>query len=352
MTGKRVFTFNCDSIMVIGPQRVFSDKFFQLETPTQSIICDKKGTKIFDMPGVKIIHTTEIIENGQNVFVAVKNGMQGLIALNQEVLIPFKFDRLVDWTTLESHYDELQYSYKRNYLEATYEGKKTVISRTGEILIPPIEGDFQISSNSSENWKNNRISISTNKSIGLYGTIDTLGNIISYPKWEAIFFFNKEYYIGQNFGDPFQMFRIGQKEPVHEFKSISIVNYVDSLLFCQLNEKWFILNTKTSTISINYFNDIEDIGFYCNMSVVTLDGKKGIIDKRGNYIIEPIYEELERRLACVGGEYHDKNGQEYAAKLNGKWGGIGTKGKKITDFIFDSADDVWKSDGVFYRSNN
>jgi hypothetical protein len=124
--------------------------------------------------------------------------MQGLIALNQEVLIPFKFDRLVDWTTLESHYDELQYSYKRNYLEATYEGKKTVISRTGEILIPPIEGDFQISSNSSENWKNNRISISTNKSIGLYGTIDTLGNIISYPKWEAIFFLNKENFTSKN----------------------------------------------------------------------------------------------------------------------------------------------------------
>lgn len=363
--GERLFEIDCDSLFLMDT-RVFPQTKFQIETPTQSIICNSVGKKLFDYKGVKVIHTTEIVENGQNVFVAVKDQKQGLISMGGKVLIPFKFDRLVDWTTYENHYDVLQYHYENNLLEATYDKKKTLINRSGDILIPPIKGDFEINISSTYGWENNRITLSKIdpddwKKDRIYGAIDTLGNVISYPKWRGIFFLPNNYYIAVPTDTySFKICKNGQDSIIHQFESISTgrefnlqnitsSNYKDSLLFVKQNDKWFKYNTYTSTISKDYFNELKDTDFYCDMSKVTVDGSEGIIDTRGNYLIEPIYEELDRRSACIISEYHKVNGQEYAAKRNGKWGGITTKGKKLTDFIFDTPDEVWESDGDFYK---
>lgn len=356
INNKKIFTVECDSILGMGPKRVFDEALFQIETPTQSLIYNGNGEKIFDMPGVKIIHTTEIIENGQNVFVGVKNGKQGLVKLDQEILIPFKFDRLVEWTTLEDHYDDLQYRYKDNLIEATYDGKKTVINRKGKILIPPIEGDFSIDI-SPYGWKENRITISSKEhgyaKENIYGVIDTLGNIIVHPKWKyRVSFFNgnDDYYIVRrdNYDYSHEIYKIGKKEPIYQFTSIA-TGYKVKIFICEINEKWFILDIYSMTLSNKYFDELEDKDFYCDLSIVTVDGKKGIIDIAGNYLLKPIYEKLEPRTACWITRYHSENGQEYAAQLKGKWGGITTKGKKLTEFIYNSAEAVWESDGDFYR---
>lgn len=364
--GKKLFKIDCDSLFLLNT-RVFPQSLVLVETPTQSVVYNAAGEKLFDYKGMKIIHATEIVQKELNVFVGVKEGKQGLIRLDGEVLIPFKFDRLVHWTTYEDHYDMLQYSYKENLMEATYQGKKTIINREGEVLLPPIKEDFRFGNISSYAWDNNRILISEIdlddwQNSNSYGAIDTLGNVISYPKWRSIFYLPNDYYIAVPHGDySYNIIKNGEDSILHRFESISTgkefilqnitgINYKDSLLFVKQNDKWYILNTYSLTFSSRGFNHLYNENFYCDLSRVSIDGLIGIIDRRGNYLIEPKYEELERRQACTISDYHTKNGQEYAAKLNGKWGGITTKGKKLTEFIYNTADEIWKSDGDFFKN--
>ncbi len=363
---EKVLSMDCDTLFIANPKRVFKDTLFQVELANQSLIVDLKGQKLFDMPGTKIIHTTEILDNKQNVFVAVKEGKQGLIRMDKRILIPFKFDNIVSWTSLENNYDVLQYKYKKNLIEATYEGKKTVINSKGDILMPPVKGDFEISVD-PYSWKINRLMISKVEdqwpNDRKYGGMDTLGNIITLPKWDALFFLPNNHYVAHSYSKEPRcgLFKNGQTNPEIEFEWFSIGSelnlqnitgnlYTDSIMFFKIKDQWFPFDVYASKLGTNHFDRIQDDDFYCDMSIVEVDGKKGIIDPKGNYLVQPLYEDLRNRAACViNSDYHTKNGQEYAAKLNGRWGGITTKGKKLTEFKFESPEAVWKSDGDFFK---
>ncbi|RAV99788.1 WG repeat-containing protein [Pseudochryseolinea flava] len=103
-------------------------------------------------------------------------------------------------------------------------------------------------------------------------------------------------------------------------------------------------------------------GFYRDRAVFTYDGKQGLIDRRGNTIIEPLFDKLvqDRQfllanvrqmgadrwslLDSLGKKISTKsydfitpfNGEYFAVKQRGHWGAISFAGKEVLNCTYDS----------------
>jgi len=116
------------------------------------------------------------------------------------------------------------------------------------------------------------------------------------------------------------------------------------------------------------FGDYEEAGTFTNgLAAVKIDGKWGIIDSEGSYVIDPVYEDIKldpqgkyvcnySALAKVDGQYHLYDSKwnvinnfscddmdiptedgVFAFSSDGKWGFADTKGNVVVEPVYDQA---------------
>jgi uncharacterized protein (TIGR02145 family) len=112
-------------------------------------------------------------------------------------------------------------------------------------------------------------------------------------------------------------------------------NYMGGGFKARIGNKWGFIDKDKATVPIKYdeLNDFDHVYDYTTksmkfMSFAKLDGKYGYVGTTGEAIIPVIYDELEVN-PCCGIDL-------YAAKLNGKWGFLDNNGIVKIPFQFDS----------------
>jgi len=125
--------------------------------------------------------------------------------------------------------------------------------------------------------------------------------------------------------------------------------YNKNYVFFNINNKWRLINLKGKQVGNKYegiFIDFQNI--IENITGVAVDNKLGIINKNGEVILDPIYEEI----------YCLRDDKSFLVKTDQKWNWLDFNGK----VIFDDFDDfgyqlknqllVLKNGEWFYVSNS
>lgn len=132
-------------------------------------------------------------------------------------------------------------------------------------------------------------------------------------------------------------FLVAKKEPVKksiqnisELKNIEFIKQAGDFFIVSVNEKLGVIDEKGNLLIEPHFDEIGD--FFDGFAPASINGKCGIINKKGDFVLKPKYQKIN---------YLD-NGL-YSAKLNGKFGMINRKG----DFIVEP-----KYDNLFKQSSS
>lgn len=132
-------------------------------------------------------------------------------------------------------------------------------------------------------------------------------------------------------------FLVAKKEPVKksiqnisELKNIEFIKQAGDFFIVSVNEKLGVIDEKGNLLIEPQFDEIGD--FFDGLAPASINGKCGIINKKGDFVLKPKYQKIN---------YLD-NGL-YSAKLNGKFGMINRKG----DFIVEP-----KYDNLFKQSSS
>lgn len=125
-------------------------------------IVDKKGNPLFTTSYESI---TPVFYDRNNKFIVQKNGLRGIVDLNEKVIIPIQYDEISNW---------VEYGPDEHFV--TKNNKKGLISREGKIVIPAAYDEIRVDNSKLIRVKNN----------GLYGTIDWNNTIVHPIKYQQI----------------------------------------------------------------------------------------------------------------------------------------------------------------------
>jgi len=309
--------------------------------------------------------TYEICGRFENGLASIKStGKYGFINENLEIIIPTKFDMVSD--------------FHNNMAIVQFNSKNGVINMLGDFIIDPIYESIEILTDEFFRIKKG----------GKWGIIDSKGNIIIQPTYDFInTFLNNSYIVEQNKkqgvidkngkwiispkfdyvysndgihiwmeeGDNYayiapngKMINSSKYAYLGELKNgyirFSTDGYTmgDSIIFgtyglMDVNEK-VILSSQYSDIG-NYSNGLVKVkvGDTINNKPDFNDGY-GIVNKIGNYLIIPKYDELKR----------DENGY-YSLRDKMQWELLDSAGKRVIDLI-SSSPIVIKDEYIYYST--
>lgn len=113
--------------------------------------------------------------------------------------------------------------------------------------------------------------------------------------------------------------------------------------------------------------------FYNGLAIACIEGKRGLINKRGEFLVEPIYDEIENGFNCdrawvkneekygyidrngtmvIGTQFEDASGFQNGlapVKINDKWGLIEVEGNWKIEPKFDDIDEIIIGGKLLYR---
>lgn len=114
---------------------------------------------------------------------------------------------------------------------------------------------------------------------------------------------------------------------VIDFKYKIADSFSEGLAYVDNNGKRvYIDRTGKIALSLNTNNLSSWPDFKNGYAIAKKNYKEGVIDKKGNFVVEPIYDSL-----------HPYSDGLFTAKKNKKWGYIDIKGNVVIDFKFDRA---------------
>jgi hypothetical protein len=208
----------------------------------------------------------------------------------------------------------------------TENGKWGYIDEKGTVMIPPIyEGccfDMykRVCTNS---FLSNRYCVV--KKGGKFGVIDAKGNEIIAFQYDDI---------RNDFSDTIFKAKSNDKWGVIEIHNNLIFPFVfndkDYLYlfhecgYGKIEEVVYKLDYKTKEMTPTKFNDVHV--YYEDFPEVKVDGKYGFMNKKGEIVIQPVYQDVS----------HFNYGMA-AVKIDGKWGFIDTLGNMVIKPLFDYA---------------
>lgn len=139
-------------------------------------------------------------------------------------------------------------------------------------------------------------------------------------------------------------FLVAKKEPVKksiqnisELKNIEFIKQAGDFFIVSVNEKLGVIDEKGNLLIEPHFDEIGD--FFDGFAPASINGKCGIINKKGDFVLKPKYQKIN---------YLD-NGL-YSAKLNGKFGMINRKGDFIVEPKYENIfKPVFEKDINLYR---
>lgn len=243
---------------------------------------------------------------------------------------------------LDNKYDNIEQVYLSDYYLVTENGERKVINSSGETILN--SGFDQISSKTEDGF----IYVSQ----GLYGEINTIGEVQIEPTYQDLKQVKKGVYIAKN----------NDRYGIIDNEGNTMIPFDYTLITYNKDAKLFIAddaNYNTTIINENYESKItgilseinttksyirmrvdDEYKYYdlscqekTNIEVLednTLflskkDGKYGFVDKKGNVVVDYIYDDATEQ-------------NEYgfvAVKKDGKWGAIDKDGKVVVELIYN-----------------
>ena len=243
---------------------------------------------------------------------------------------------------LDNKYDNIEQVYLSDYYLVTENGERKVINSSGETILN--SGFDQISSKTEDGF----IYVSQ----GLYGEINTTGEVQIEPTYQDLKQVKKGVYIAKN----------NDRYGIIDNEGNTMIPFDYTLITYNKDAKLFITddaNYNTTIINENYESKItgilseinttksyirmrvdDEYKYYdlscqekTNIEVLednTLflskkDGKYGFVDKKGNVVVDYIYDDATEQ-------------NEYgfvAVKKDGKWGAIDKDGKVVVEPIYN-----------------
>ena len=243
---------------------------------------------------------------------------------------------------LDNKYDNIEQVYLSDYYLVTENGERKVINSSGETILN--SGFDQISSKTEDGF----IYVSQ----GLYGEINTTGEVQIEPTYQDLKQVKKGVYIAKN----------NDRYGIIDNEGNTMIPFDYTLITYNKDAKLFIAddaNYNTTIINENYESKItgilseinttksyirmrvdDEYKYYdlscqekTNIEVLednTLflskkDGKYGFVDKKGNVVVDYIYDDATEQ-------------NEYgfvAVKKDGKWGAIDKDGKVVVEPIYN-----------------
>ena len=243
---------------------------------------------------------------------------------------------------LDNKYDNIEQVYLSDYYLVTENGERKVINSSGETILN--SGFDQISSKTEDGF----IYVSQ----GLYGEINTTGEVQIEPTYQDLKQVKKGVYIAKN----------NDRYGIIDNEGNTMIPFDYTLITYNKDAKLFIAddaNYNTTIINENYESKItgilseinttksyirmrvdDEYKYYdlscqekTNIEVLednTLflskkDGKYGFVDKKGNVVVDYIYDDATEQ-------------NEYgfvAVKKDGKWGAIDKDGKVVVELIYN-----------------
>lgn len=243
---------------------------------------------------------------------------------------------------LDNKYDNIEQVYLSDYYLVTENGERKVINSSGETILN--SGFDQISSKTEDGF----IYVSQ----GLYGEINTTGEVQIEPTYQDLKQVKKGVYIAKN-NDRYGLID-NEGNTMIPFDYTLITYNKDAKLFIAddanynttiINENYESkitgilseINTTKSYIRMRVDDEYKYYDLSCqektNIEVLednTLflskkDGKYGFVDKKGNVVVDYIYDDATEQ-------------NEYgfvAVKKDGKWGAIDKDGKVVVEPIYN-----------------
>lgn len=243
---------------------------------------------------------------------------------------------------LDNKYDNIEQVYLSDYYLVTENGERKVINSSGETILN--SGFDQISSKTEDGF----IYVSQ----GLYGEINTTGEVQIEPTYQDLKQVKKGVYIAKN----------NDRYGIIDNEGNTMIPFDYTLITYNKDAKLFIAddaNYNTTIINENYeskitgiLSEINTTKSYIRMRVddeykyydlscqektnievlednklflSKKDGKYGFVDKKGNVVVDYIYDDATEQ-------------NEYgfvAVKKDGKWGAIDKDGKVVVELIYN-----------------
>ena len=299
---------------------------FYSETKTYNGLCglvDYKGE--FKLP---LIYDEIVISQtyeAEHEFICRKAAKWGMVDLNNNTIIPFKYDSLISvlnwgeesalflakfddrWGVINSKgvevidikYDFIQYdyfweAYENNKIYVKYKGKSCLLTAEGKMKFPNKYDEISINNDS---WSVNRVLV---KESGMYGVSDTLGNllveimndeVIILPSGEVILKKTTQEVVNLDLKDS----KVGVYSEVDTygcfaFEAEGIIQNV-----CPVKNlgKWGLTNFTTGEVVFKPQFDELVSSMTCNIQIVKLAGKLGVVNVFGKVIMPIKYDEIE-----------------------------------------------------------
>lgn len=250
-----------------------------------------------------------------NIFTGSRR-YDGFINTDGEIVIPLMIDNA--------------YDFKYGYANVEIKDKKGLINKSGEYVIEPIyEGIKQISGDI--------VAIKKDK----WGIIGLDGTVYSECIYDDI-----KYCCSASEIDFFIVSKNGKyglinkkNDIILDFLYNDIIEHSTNYFFLNKGSTWTLVNINTNQ-QIQFNN--EKFPGYNNTFKKKKEELWGVIDKEGNWIVEPIYEQVD-----------DFNEGYVALKLDGLWGYADSNGEIIIPHMFKEADPFYKGTArVIYKGKN
>lgn len=204
-----------------------------------------------------------------------------------------------------------------------------------------------------------------------WGLIDSRGNYLIEPSFDDID------YIGENrlriwkngkygFADLSGRYLLN---PLYHHTRFS--RFKDGLIeICDDNSKYGFMDLEGNIVINPRFDFVAE--FYDGMTIAEIDGKLGIIDKLGDFLVEPIYDAIENGFSCdrawvkneekygyvdrngtmvIGTQFEDASGFQNGlapVKIIDKWGLIDVEGNWKIEPKFDDIDEIMIGGKLLY----
>ena len=286
-------------------------------------LANDKGSIIIEPLYKDIINLGETYKEG---YITIdEQGKYGLISTTKKQI-------------LENKFDEIKQIYLNNYYIVVENGEEKIINSSGEEILKGTSNKIQSATQKGFIIKEN----------DLYGEIDTTGEKLIETEYQELKELKENTYLAkkndkygiidevQNIKIPFEYTGITYNDKANLFIAED-ENYNTSIFDKDYNKKiegmLIEVDTENSYIRMRINDEYKYYNFNCeeksNTEILadnTLflskkDGKYGYVDKKGNVVVECIYDDAT-----------EQNQYGYVAvKKNGLWGSLNSEGKEIIE---------------------
>ncbi len=219
---------------------------------------------------------------------------------------------------MEFEWDDYR-DFSENLAVVTLKGKSGYLNTEGKIVIP---SNGELAYDEANDFNNGLAIVKKNEK---YGVIDKLGNIVLPIQYDEVEFDTKGKFA--KVGNYYKYALMTEKGKLLTPLKYSQIIIDDSPFPIATNESfngdtWGYLNSEGVEIIKPQYEGAW--AFQDHVAVVKKDGLMGLIDEKGNSILSPKYEAIERRFELITAY----NGE--------KFGVLSIQGKELTPLIYNS----------------